>query len=480
MKSLNPFISLFFIVAVGSLYCLLSLVWPTDGIGYGEWKVKFFSLSRQIDSTQIKLDMQSHLARLDSIATADSLRLLQDTVHVERSNSITSIQFFEGKSDSFHSFFEALDSAQFRNVDVFHYGDSQIECDRMTQILRTQLQKQFGGYGPGLIAPVPLVATSHIVQNQSANWKRSTAYGYQDHKVNHNQYGVMCSFGKFDCSEKNDSTEATIELMPTRFGEERNKTYHVMRMYYRAPEGAFGLQVLADEKIVWTGIADQSSVVQFKEIAFDESPKKIRLVYKAKQSPEIHAIQLEENTGITVSNIALRGSDGFLFTRTDVSAMGQALQKENTQLILLQFGGNSIPYLKSNAHAQACAEQMAMQVKALRKQAPKAAFLIVGPSDMSTSIDGVFQTYPYLAAYNDALKQMAFTNDCAFWDMYAVMGGKNSMVAWVANSPPYAGPDYTHFTPLGARKMGDLMAKALLEEYRLWKTAKTTPTDLSQ
>jgi lysophospholipase L1-like esterase len=88
----------------------------------------------------------------------------------------------------------------------------------------------------------------------------------------------------------------------------------------------------------------------------------------------------------------------------------------------------------------------------------------------------VYQSFPFLSAYNDALKTMALSLDCAFWDMYAVMGGRNSMIAWVSNQPPYAGPDYTHFTPLGARKMGDLLAKAILEEYRLWKTAKTNAT----
>jgi lysophospholipase L1-like esterase len=472
MRSLTPFHSLVMLLALGLAGLGLSLIWPQGGIGQDPWKLRFYTWNPS-DSTSVHIpDMQAHIAHLDSIAKADSLQRLNDTVHVHRTNTLTSLQFKDNNSIPFHAFFNSLDSAHTKNVDVFHFGDSQIECDRMTQILRLQMQTTFGGYGPGLISPVPLVATSHIVQSQSPEWKRCTAYGYQDSKVKHNVYGAMCSFGRFDCGTK-DSTEASIELSPTRFGDARNKTYHVARIYYRCPEGSASLRVECDGALVWHGVLSQTTDVVKTEINFPQTPNKLKLVFRAMQSPEVHGIQLEETTGVSVSNIALRGSDGFLFTRTHLPAMKQTFAAENPQLIILQFGGNSIPYLKSAAHAQQCAEQMGNQIRTLRQAAPLAAILIVGPSDMSTSIDGVMQSFPYISAYNDALKSKAFELNCGFWDMYAVMGGRNSMIGWVNHQPPYAGPDYTHFTPLGARKMGEFLVKAILDEYQNWKIAKS-------
>lgn len=473
MRSLTPFHSLILLLVLG-ISCLgLSVVWPENGLGSDPWKLRFYNWNpNPVDSTAA-LDMSAHLAQLDSLARIDSLRRLHDTVHVQRTNSIASLQFKDGLSLPFHGFFEALDSAHVRNVDVFHFGDSQIECDRMTQILRMQLQNTFGGYGPGMISPVPLVATSHIVQSQSPNWKRCTAYGYQDSKVKHSVYGAMCSFGRFDCSAA-DSTEGSIELSPTRFGDVRNKTYRLARVYYRCPDGLASLRVESDGASIWHAHLPQTANVAMAEIPLPQTPQKLRLVFRAMQSPEVHGIQLEEPTGVSVSNIALRGSDGFLFTRTHLPAMGRTFSHENTRLIILQFGGNSIPYIKSATHAQQCADQLGNQIRALRAIAPHAAILVVGPSDMSTSVDGVLQSYPYVAAYNDAIKAKAFEMGCAFWDMYAVMGGKNSMIAWVNHQPPYAGPDYTHFTPIGARKMGEYLAKALLDEYHAWKTAKSS------
>jgi acetyl/propionyl-CoA carboxylase alpha subunit len=69
------------------------------------------------------------------------------------------------------------------------------------------------------------------------------------------------------------------------------------------------------------------------------------------------------------------------------------------------------------------------------------------------------------------MRDAAFAEGCAFWDMYSVMGGKNSMISWVKNNPPYAGPDYTHFTPGGARKVADLLYKSILREYEAWHAA---------
>jgi hypothetical protein len=71
------------------------------------------------------------------------------------------------------------------------------------------------------------------------------------------------------------------------------------------------------------------------------------------------------------------------------------------------------------------------------------------------------------------MKQATLEEGCAFWDMFEVMGGKNAMVSWVTNDPPYAGPDYTHFTPAGARKVAELLYKALDEEYEAWKAARS-------
>ena len=48
-------------------------------------------------------------------------------------------------------FYQALDSTKMHPVRVVHYGDSQLEEDRMTMTLRRALQGRYGGKGVGLL-----------------------------------------------------------------------------------------------------------------------------------------------------------------------------------------------------------------------------------------------------------------------------------------------------------------------------------------
>ena len=64
------------------------------------------------------------------------------------------------------------------------------------------------------------------------------------------------------------------------------------------------------------------------------------------------------------------------------------------------------------------------------------------------------------------MKNAAFENGCAFWDLYENMGGKNAMKSWVERTPPLAAKDYTHFNPKGAEYIGELLFNALLNDYK--------------
>jgi lysophospholipase L1-like esterase len=185
----------------------------------------------------------------------------------------------------------------------------------------------------------------------------------------------------------------------------------------------------------------------------------------------VQAVLLESTKGVHVDNIALRGSNGNIFRKIDGSELRTEMTDLNVKFVIMQFGGNSVPYISGEKSARDYANFFQSQIQYLKSLNPNASFLIIGPSDMSTSINGVYQTWPYLENVVAAMRDAAFAEGCAFWDMYSVMGGKNSMISWVKNNPPYAGPDYIHFTPGGARKVADLLYKSILREYEAWHSA---------
>ena len=68
-----------------------------------------------------------------------------------------------------------------------------------------------------------------------------------------------------------------------------------------------------------------------------------------------------------------------------------------------------------------------------------------------------------------AMKEAALENGAAFWNMYEVMGGRNSMIQWVSHKPAWAASDYIHFLPSGAKRISDLFTQSFLHYYEYYK-----------
>ena len=145
--------------------------------------------------------------------------------------------------------------------------------------------------------------------------------------------------------------------------------------------------------------------------------------------------------------------------------------EENVRLILLQYGGNSVPYLKTDKVISNYKENIRKQIRYVQELAPKAKIIFIGPSDMATTINGKRQTYPKLPGLVDSLRVSANACGAAYWDIYGVMGGQNSMIQWVSARPALAGSDYVHFTLAGSKKVGDMFSDAffLYYEYYRWR-----------
>jgi hypothetical protein len=69
------------------------------------------------------------------------------------------------------------------------------------------------------------------------------------------------------------------------------------------------------------------------------------------------------------------------------------------------------------------------------------------------------------------MKKTCDETGAAFWDLYAAMGGKNSMPSWVSQG--LAGKDYIHFTPRGASYASQLFYDAFIAEYAKWLNGET-------
>jgi lysophospholipase L1-like esterase len=145
-------------------------------------------------------------------------------------------------------------------------------------------------------------------------------------------------------------------------------------------------------------------------------------------------------------------------------------REANTKLFILQFGGNSVHAFRDSSSVRYYIGALKNRINYIQKLVPDAAIILIGPSDMSRLHDGVFETYPYLPYTVDRMQKMCAENGVAFWNLYAAMGGKNSMPAWVAQG--LAGKDYVHFSPRGASIASQYFFEAFGAAYSEWQSKK--------
>ena len=181
---------------------------------------------------------------------------------------------------------------------------------------------------------------------------------------------------------------------------------------------------------------------------------------------DIYGILVDNGYGVAVDNISMRGVSGHQFKMVNADQLKASYRMLDVGMIIMQFGGNSVPYLKTEKAIDNYCQKLGEQIDFVHETCPDAVILFVGPSDMSTKVGGVLASYPMLPTVVERLHEMAVSHNAAYWSIYDAMGGKNSMVTWVKNG--YAGPDYIHFSHKGARIMGDYLSDAILKLYELY------------
>ncbi|MEZ4889141.1 MAG: hypothetical protein R2779_00860 [Crocinitomicaceae bacterium] len=371
-------------------------------------------------------------------------------------------------------FFEKLETAarDKKKIHILHYGDSQIEGDRMTGFIRERLQNQFGGNGPGLVPANNVYNTLAFIQKYSENFIRYTCFGGE--KLKNRKYGVMGSAARFtkefsDSIEiANEKTQKTawieIAASPSAYGRSRN--FNTVKMYYNSCIKPCAVNVYENGTLIHQDSLLTDGKAHILKLTFPKTPGTLKYEFKSAISPTISNFSLEGDYGIQMSNIGMRGSSGTIFGSMDKGITAEAMSDLGTELIIMQFGGNSVPSFKDSSGVRNYARYFKGQLNTLKSMRPSAAILVIGPSDMSMMTEGVYETYPLLPYCVEQMKKLTLEAGAGYWDLFEAMGGVNSMPAWVAKG--LAGSDYVHFSNGGARIAAQKFYDALIAEYIRW------------
>jgi hypothetical protein len=390
------------------------------------------------------------------------------------------LHYPDGDRSVLEPFFEALEQARKRRrpLRVVHYGDSQLEGDRITSYVRNKLQSQFGGNGPGLFPVADIVPHMSVVREISPNWKRYSVMDRKAAGTAHLRYGALSSFSRFTAllpdSVPVDTVEhaATITLRKGPRAYNRAQEFSVCRMYFGWHRAPLALTVALDGDVVHSETIAPRNGLLLREWRFANTPGEITISMSGADSPEVYGISLEGSTGVNVDNIAARGGAGYEFNRVDQQLLKEMLVGLDVELLILQYGGNVLPHITSVEDAEKYGRAFGAQIARFQRMLPGVGIIVIGPSDMSIKEGEDMVTRPFLEDVRDAMKQNTLARGAVYWDLYEAMGGRGSMVSWVNTSPPLAASDFTHFSPQGAKKVGELFYTALIGDMAAWMATR--------
>ena len=461
-----------FFAIVVALLALLCIVFPKDGITVGSVTLRFPTLHKVLVREKGK-SMEQLLVKheeRDLTGLCDSLEEFHKLIF----ESQTRFWLPDDDISCFDEFFKNAENAEHdeRIVRVLHYGDSQIEQDRISCRLRERLQMAFGGGGPGMLPLRQPVPTISFNQSASGSIIGLSTYGDSTFSRSNGNYGPMLR-----CWRVTGGATLSLYASTGNHAADRVGQFSSIRVLYNNRPGPLNVTLHNRKGPGDYSASESKSGIGLISWRMDTVTTSASLTFSG--TSDIYGILVDNGYGVAVDNIAMRGVSGHQFKMANFGQLAESYKLLDVGMIIMQFGGNSVPYLKSEKTIDSYCQKLGEQIDYVRQACPDAVILFVGPSDMSTKVAGQLATYPMLPTVVSKLRDMANAHGAAYWSIYDAMGGKNSMITWVKNG--YAGADYIHFTHKGARIMGDYLSDALLNLYELYKIRqKLTPKEFDK
>jgi hypothetical protein len=343
-----------------------------------------------------------------------------------------------------------------KKVRIAYYGDSLIEGDMVTQELRENLQKIFGGSGTGYLPITSTVAAFRISVKHtfSSGWHEFSFLTKvpKDHPL-----------GIAGLLFESDPSSPWVQYKVPGYRKDHAPIY-TLRIYYshaRSP---------ATLKYAFDGGAEQREELHLgtdinQAILISPLPaREVKVTFESASPLFIYGASWESEEGVILDNFSLRGNSGLPLSGIPCGTLKEFNRLMDFKLIILHYGLNVIS--PEDTDYSWYEKRMEKVIAYLKNCFPEASFLLISVPDRSYKADEGFATIPAIPFLVECQKRIAKKTEIAFWNLYQAMGGTNSMIGWVKHTPPWAALDYTHLSHYGSRKMADMLAGAIMAKFR--------------
>lgn len=338
-----------------------------------------------------------------------------------------------------------------RVVRIAFFGDSFIEGDIITGDVREQLQDMYGGSGVGFVPMgTPQAISRPSVKHTFGGWKN---YSLVYKKSVPSPYRDM--FAVTGALSVPEAGWAWSEYRGAGFRKHLG-SWSRARVLFR-DEGGAAVDIAVNDSITRRFTPAPGTEVQQISLT-GGGMRSLRVAVEAPNSGFVgYGVVLEGTSGVDVDNFALRSNSGIAFfgTNKDVNVqMGRLL---GCDMVVLQWGLNAMAAGATEFGAYGA--QLRRVINYMKACFPNSAIVVMGVGDRAGQVEGTLDTQPGVEAMVREQRAAARACGVAFWDTFAAMGGRGSMVRYVENG--WAAKDYTHLGHAGGRQIAGQFVKSL-------------------
>ena len=454
-----------FIIVTGALVCLVALSQIKNVITYGGFTSRSLDLLADVRKNAAPEDsMIAQTTGGDSTAVipggsvSQQLTNIPDPDHTYDFTSYTGILNYSlpptadtaaAGLEHFLQSLAELKTGKRRKVRIAYFGDSMIEGDLITEDLRDSLQKVFGGSGVGFVPITSVVAgfRTTITHTFSKDWKD---YSYKEMPPASLLLGI--SGHTFV-----PSGSSFVRFSPVR-KKGLDKFDEVSLFYGPAASGSI---LVNDKSYVLSG-QEPVNMLSWRQ---DSSQQGVTIKWAGGGTLPFYGVSFEGDSGVYVDNFSFRGISGIELGKLSKQLVKQMQSEHPYDLVVLHYGANVLwkPELTDYTWYE---RPMKKVIDSLRYDLPGTSFLVISTADKSYKKSGSYVTAPGVTALMKTQHELAKMHGTAYWNLYAAMGGDGSMTHWVEGDTVLANKDYTHFNRQGAARVGALLYKAMMDEFK--------------
>lgn len=321
---------------------------------------------------------------------------------------------------------------------ILHIGDSHMQADIATDIVRSHLQYDFGNAGRGLVLPLRLSGT-----NEPYNYSFKSDIPWKP--MQFAKQSRSPEMGFTGCTLSANNPDGWIELSTN--GKDDYNPFSL-------------IQLFANQEIDIFTVTDEDSMIigftpihksGYTNIHLSRSTRYAKIRIKASGTLDLYGASLLSKTpGITYDVIGHNGATFASYNR--LAALPYGIKTLNPSLIIISLGCNEafgkIDWLTLT-------NDIDRLITDLKRQLPGAVFLLTTPMECQ-------KKRTVIAKVRDIILTYGKNKHIAVYDFYNVAGGAGASGKWIADN--LFSRDRIHLSAKGYHLFGKMLYNALANQ----------------